>query len=169
MGGLESIAAFYPLILVYPHVDNGRKGKGRFGNSTRWMLIWAERHWLWFVPLIYCMDRRLRVVHFNWRCCRHYRFYGDKRADRLSSKSISESERFKPCPALDRLVRKSSKTKGGAWGLLNHLTSDGSFRKSMLLSSVFFSCTRTSMRRGKEDTEWRRLVCVCKGWISSYC
>ncbi|KAF3842955.1 hypothetical protein F7725_001804, partial [Dissostichus mawsoni] len=42
------------------------------------------------------MDGRLHAVHFNWRCCHHYRCYGDRRADRVSSKSISTSELFSP-------------------------------------------------------------------------
>lgn len=91
------------------------------------------------------MDGRLHGVHYNWRCCHHYCCYGDRRADKVSFKSISKSELFSP--ALDKLNCRVH-TKGGVWGLLNHCTSDGSFRKSMLFRFFFFLQTEVHVVRG---------------------
>lgn len=127
---------------------------GRLSNSRRWTLIYSETQQLWFVSLIY-MDGCLHGVHYNRRCCHHYRCYGDKRADKVSSKSISKSELFSPALLWTGSSVEFIPRGGAQGGLLNHSTSNGGFRKSMRLRIIYFfphqSCHEVEGRRVRSE------------------
>lgn len=83
------------------------------------------------------MDGCLHVC-FNRCCCHHYRYYGDRRAGKVSSKSISKSELFSPALLWTGSSVELIPGGGAQGGLLNHPTSNGGFRKSMLLHIISF-------------------------------
>lgn len=130
-----------------------RRGTDWLGNVGGWMLIYTGRCWLWFLPIwmaVYMLCTLTGSGHYH--CC-----YGDRRADKVSSKSISKSTLFSPAQLRSGLCAGSILRKE-AWSSLNHFTSDESFRK--INASMFFLLQ--CIQWGEDDTKWKRNgVCVC--------
>lgn len=87
----------------------------------------------------------------------YYRGYGDRRAHKVSSKSFSESKLFSSAQLGSRLG-EGFRLKKGAWSLLNHFTSHGSFWK--INASMFFPAPVHTRRRGRQKAG-KNGACVC--------